>query len=459
MTRRALLAVAAIAPLIATSTAPARAGAHCARPPGGECHVLLILAGHGRTHMRAVPIAGPGTWQLPPVAALPTAAGRAVLPHARLARTANVPSALHALKGSGAISAADAQRYGAIYAAATRSLSHLSGTRQSELAAVLANVQSIAAGRQLNASRLPAVFMTLARNRQWWTTGPLLSDGAHLSFPGSRLVWEYYPGQGIEIQWLATFGEANGYYLSGHDNGALGQVLEEALELAASRAGGIAWEYLFHFDGGAPPWTSGLSQGTAIQALARAYQRLHDGALREAAESALGIFRSPPPGGVSVAHPGGDWYVQYTYNPRDLILNGFIQALVGLYDFTAITGSPIGQQLFEAGDAAARRAVPSYNTGSWSHYDQFTESTLSYHELLSEFLSHLCERTRHGEPLAQFQATTAPAGGGTGGAHASTSSGQHAGGKRAGGAPGAVARPAQNTAGGASSGAEATEAP
>jgi hypothetical protein len=32
-------------------------------------------------------------------------------------------------------------------------------------------------------------------------------------------------------------------------------------------------------------------------------------------------------------------------------------------------------------------------------YDQSSESTLPYHELLTEFLEHLCERTRTGPPL------------------------------------------------------------
>ena len=59
-----------------------------------------------------------------------------------------------------------------------------------------------------------------------------------MSFPGSRIVWEYYPGQGIEIQWLATFGEANGYYLSGHENANLRQLLGEVIPLATQRAGG-----------------------------------------------------------------------------------------------------------------------------------------------------------------------------------------------------------------------------
>ena len=115
----------------------------------------------------------------------------------------------------------------------------------------------------------------------------------------SKLVWEYYPGQGIEIQWLATFGEANGYYLSGHENANLIQLLGEAIPLATKRAGGIAWEYLFHFDGGSPPWTSGLSQGTALQVLARAWSRFDDASYLTAAQQALGIYKTAPPRGCA----------------------------------------------------------------------------------------------------------------------------------------------------------------
>ena len=43
--------------------------------------------------------------------------------------------------------------------------------------------------------------------------------------------------------------------------------------------------------------------------------------------------------------------------------------------------------------------VPRYDTGAWSLYDQFGESNLNYHELLTEFLQHLCERTSKGLPL------------------------------------------------------------
>jgi hypothetical protein len=311
----------------------------------------------------------------------------------------SVSAVLAALQRSGAISQALAGHYYTLYVAAKRSVARLSGTRREELGAVLANVQAIAAAGALSASRLPALFLTLERNRQWWTTEPLLSSGDRITFPGTKLIWEYYPGQGLEIQWLATFGKANGYYL-GHENASLRALLDEAVPLASERAGGIAWEYLFRFDGGAPPWTSGLSQGTAVQALARASVRLKQSAYLTAAQRALGIFRAAPPAGVRVSTAAGALYAQYSYAPGDRILNGFIQALVGLYEYASIAKDPAALALFEAGDAEARVEVPHYDTGAWSKYDQYGESSLSYHELLAEFLQHLCERTSHGPPFA-----------------------------------------------------------
>jgi hypothetical protein len=109
-----------------------------------------------------------------------------------------------------------------------------------------------------------------------------------------------------------------------------------------------------------------------------------------------------------VKTPTGTWYAEYTYAPSDRILNGFIQALVGLYEYTAITKDPLGLKLFEAGDAEARVETPHFDTGRWSLYDQFGESNLNYHELLAEFLQHLCERTSKGLPYTPA-APAAPA--------------------------------------------------
>ncbi len=327
--------------------------------------------------------------------------------HARAAAShgPTVTAALASLQRSGAITPAIYQKDYAAYLAAVSSLKKLSGTRRNELGAVVANVQAIAAAGGFIPSRLPALFLTLERNRTWWTSGSLLASRVRISFPGSELVWEYYAGQGIEIQWLGTFGEGNGYY-SGGQNNNLKQLISELIPLATKRAGGIAWEYMFQFDGGLPPWTSGLSQGTALQLLSRDYSRFKEPAVLTLAQEALGIFKTPPPSGVRVTSSLGAHYLEYTYAPTDRILNGEIQALVGLYEYTSITRDPAGLALFEAGDAEERARTPLYNTGYWSMYDQYGESDLNYHELLAEFLQHLCERTRKGEPLTT---TAAPA--------------------------------------------------
>jgi hypothetical protein len=339
---------------------------------------------------------------IPTFAASPATAAKP-LAH-RTASKPTVSSALMGLQRSGQITPALYAKYAGAYSAAKRSLGRLSGTRRAELGAVMGNVEAMAAGGYFSASRLPVIFLTLERNRQWWTTEPLVGSGVRVSFPGSKLVWEHYAGQGIEIQWLGTFGEGNGFYLSGHENANLRQLLSEVLPLATKRAGGIAWEYMFPFDGGRPPWTSGLSQGTALQVLARSWQRFKEPELLSAAQQALGIFQTAPSSGVQVKTAAGSEYAEYTYAPSDRILNGFVQAVIGLYDYTQITKDPLGLKLFEAGDAEARAEVPHYDTGAWSLYDQFSESNLNYHELLAEFLQHLCERTRKGPPMS-----TAPA--------------------------------------------------
>jgi hypothetical protein len=319
-----------------------------------------------------------------------------------------VTAVLRALLHAGEISEAAYHSDEDAYIAAKQTLAYLGGVREAELAAVIANLQAMAATGLLSASRLPQSFLTIERNREEWGTAELPAADAHVSFPPSKLVWEYYPGQGVQIQWLATFGEGNGFW-GNHENSDLRQLLAEAIPLAAQRAGGIAWEYLFQFDGGAPPWTSGLSQGTALELLARAWARLKEPAYLTAAQQALALFEVAPPQGVRVSTPAGALYAEYTYAPADRILNGFIQALVGLYEYTAITKDPTGEELFEAGDAEARAIVPEYNTGAWSLYDQFGESNLNYHELLAEFLEHLCERTRLGAPLAPAGALGAAA--------------------------------------------------
>jgi hypothetical protein len=305
-----------------------------------------------------------------------------------------VPGELLRLRNANRLSTAAYRRYRAGWYAALGAEHHLKGTRLAELTAVTVTLHQIAASHQLTPSRLPALFATLDRNRQWWTTGPLLSSYQRVEFAGSQLVWEYYPGQGIQLQVLGSFGKADGLYTAGAaDYPAMEQLLSELIPLAARRAGGMTWEYYFNFDGGSPPWTSAMSQATALEALTRAYEATDNPYYLQVASQALPVFTAAPPAGVNVRTPAGIRYLQYTFAPKTSIINAFLQTLIGLHDYAAVSANPVAAQLFAAGNAEALRELPSFDTGAWSLYEPGIEDDLSYHQLVTGFLAQLCTLT------------------------------------------------------------------
>jgi hypothetical protein len=281
----------------------------------------------------------------------------------------------------------------------------LKGTRRTEMRSVLRTIEDIARRGQLTRTRVIPLWLTLQRNLEWWTKASIPSAGQRMEFAGSELVWQYYPGQGIQLQMLGNFGKLNGLW-GARRNTRLAAMTDELLPLAVERAGGIAWEYYFTFDGGRPPWVSGMAQGTALQSLARAATRLdREVELFPVAQRALALFEAPTPQGVRVPGDRGNHYVLYSFAPSFRVINGFAQALVGLYDYARISGDPRGRTLFDSGDREARHELPAFDTGAWSLYSRGSltrESDLSYHDLLLGFLENLCERT-----AAEVYCTTA----------------------------------------------------
>jgi D-glucuronyl C5-epimerase C-terminus len=303
---------------------------------------------------------------------------------------------LKRLQRRGAIPAEDYASRRAIYADARRRARRLTGVRRTEMQAVLATLADIAARRQLTPSRLAPLWLTLQRNLEWWTEGSLLRSGQRIEFEGSELVWQYYPGQGIQFQVLGNFGKLNGLW-GARDEDAMTVMLDELLPLASERAGGLAREYYFEFGGGEPPWVSGMAEGTAVQALARTAVRLgREADVLPVAQRALNVFEAPTPEGVRVPGEQGDHFAIYSYAPTLRVLNGFVQSLNGLFDYARLTGDPRGLALFQRGELEARTEVPAFDTGAWSLYSRGSierESDLHYHDLLQEFLDGLCRRT------------------------------------------------------------------
>jgi hypothetical protein len=357
---------------------------------------VFVMDGAGRVHAR-IDRALPARIEdlMPHMATVATAATpRAPFARAARKRERTLRGELKRLLRTHQIDDATYRRDSASFTRALRTVKRLHGTRRSELQAVVNILHGIAARGQLTPSRLPQLFLILERNRQWWTTGRLLGYGQRVEFSDSELVWEEYPGQGLQLQALGTFGKANGLWMS-HQDTQLRTLLDEMVPLAAQRGDARVWEYDFAFGGGVPPWTSGLSQATGIQALARASQELDDPAYLAAAKAALPLFEEAPPVGVRLRTALGARYLIYSYAPGQIVINAFVQALVGLHDYAEIANDDTARKLFDDGDRQAQRDVPAGNTGAWSLYQLGgAESTLSYHELLQGFLANLCQRTQ-----------------------------------------------------------------
>jgi hypothetical protein len=195
---------------------------------------------------------------------------------------------------------------------------------------VLATVEAIAARGSLRRGRLYPLFLTLQRNREWWSAEPLLGAGERVTFDGSELIWQYVPSQGLQFHPLANFGVLNAYARTKRRRFENTLLLDELMAMAVPRGGGLAWEYYFAFGGGRPPWVSGLAQGTALQAIARSAEKLDRmPELLPRIQEGLRLFEQAPPTGVRIESGAGAYYAQYSFWPRLRILNGFVSRSSG----------------------------------------------------------------------------------------------------------------------------------
>ncbi len=240
--------------------------------------------------------------------------------------------------------------------------------------------------------------MTLERNTQFWPANQPPAPGTRVVFTGSPVILEYYAGSGLQIQPLANFGKANAHWNTCNKADdrtctPLRELLDAMLALTSTRGGFSTWEYFFEFEGGQPPWMSGMAQGTAIQSLSRAYQMTRATRYRDAAYAAIPAFQTRWPTGVNRPATAGTHYLIYSYAPDLFVFNGFLQALIGLDAYRNVTGDSRATTLFNSGDSHGRWLIPYSDTGSWSRYSfGGPESTREYHVLLRDFLKNLCGR-------------------------------------------------------------------
>lgn len=121
------------------------------------------------------------------------------------------------------------------------------------------------------------------------------------------------------------------------------------------------WEYPFAY-GPAAPWTSGMAQAVAAQALARTGRASGDvGLLAAARRARRGLD------GLLDERAEGPWVRLYSAG-GPVVLNAQLQAALAVGDYATIARDRPAARLAERLRAAARALLLRFDTGFWSRY-------------------------------------------------------------------------------------------
>ncbi len=128
------------------------------------------------------------------------------------------------------------------------------------------------------------------------------------------------------------------------------------------------WEYFRVLKS---PWYSALAQGQGISVLIRAYRITGDAVYLKSARNAFGSMITPiDKGGVLFIDSSGQWWLEeYIVSPPTHILNGFLWALWGVWDYMNLTQDTRACELWEKSLGTLRKHLPEYDIRFWSVYD------------------------------------------------------------------------------------------
>jgi heparosan-N-sulfate-glucuronate 5-epimerase len=181
--------------------------------------------------------------------------------------------------------------------------------------------------------------------------------------------------------------------------------------LAQNSYGVHVWNHLFDWEYRQTlkaPWYSGLAQGQGISLLVRAHTETGEMKYLHKAGLAFRAFQADiDSGGVVFRDRRGDiWFEEYIVSPPTHILNGFIWAAWGVYDYFLATGSREAIDLFARVVETLQSNLASYDLGFWSLYE--LSGTLLpmiaspfYHHLHVTQLRVMCRITSE-KSFAQF---------------------------------------------------------
>ena len=261
-------------------------------------------------------------------------------------------------------------------------------------------LEGIAARGQLTAPRLAPLWLTLERNREWWTThttGPTHAPHRASTAPSSS--GSTTRARASRSSRSATSASSTRSGPSRDDDRLARPARRAAAARRPSAPAASPGSTTSPSAAAAPPWVSRPRAGhRAAGARARGDAARPRGRGAPGRQRGARRLRDARRRRACACRPAtAPHYAQYSFAPGLRILNGFIQSLVGLYDYAQLTGDPTRAGAVRR-PASARRAreVPTYDTGAWSLYSRGTIDARVRPQLpraAARLPASLCKRT------------------------------------------------------------------
>jgi hypothetical protein len=278
--------------------------------------------------------------------------------------------------------------------------------------------QVAAVGSRLTAPRALAVFGQLRANDDWFARRAAPAASTDIT-DADGIVYRFFTDQGFEFHPLANFGALNARVAAKDVPGA--QRLADALAARGIHGpgGSLSWEYYFHFEGGRPPWTSGMAQAVAAQAFARAALLVSDESATYLADARAAYLAIP--GRLTTKLPAGPWIRLYSFRTV-AVLNAQLQSVLSLQSYANHAGDSAAAALATQMEQAAAASLARFDTGYWIYYSlEGAPSPLSYFDYVLQLLQKLspqdprfsAAKARFAAYLREppaFQVANAPAG-------------------------------------------------
>jgi len=313
-------------------------------------------------------------------------------------REEEILDAIYNAAKSGLIKESDANHLFSLIARSKKVIS-LKHPLSDDLANILYRFEKIAEGKGLGEKDILVLQQTLEVNLRYINLNKKDPELFERFFhPSLSFPFVYIRGQGFNFHPINALNYATELLEYEKDNSSFIEVMRDLLEYIEERSYknlsyGVM-KFYFAWERESIPWISSISQGIGSAYFAIAYSITGEHEFERAARLLANSFQVPfEMGGFRIELDYGPFYVEYSNAPFDLVLNGFMLSLKGLWIYLQIIEDNATLKAFLSGITTLESLLPKYDvrislTRSWSAYsllyNQSVENYPVFHGTASE---------------------------------------------------------------------------